>query len=138
MIILKLCLVICLIFPILGCKVNDQSELYGTYNADYAIAKEELTLHKNGTFTQKVTLKATSKIDTTNGTWIYDPPSGYLRFSNFMNVVKRFRELNPDYSKNPEDAVLPASKYFGFVMLGAAEGVLYKKYPSLWSDKGKR
>lgn len=55
-----ICFLVLLMF---GCKPKNQSELYGTYIADYDIAKEKLTLNKDGTFVQEVTLKAISKID---------------------------------------------------------------------------
>src|SRR3990170_8166470 len=77
-----------------ACKPKSQTELYGTYVADYDVAKEKLTLNKDGTFVQEVTLKATSKVDVAKGTWTYDPKTGYVRFrENFMPVLNGFKEM---------------------------------------------
>jgi hypothetical protein len=112
-----------------ACKPKDQAELYGTYIADYDVAKEKIILNKDGTFIQEVTLKATFKIDVAKGRWSYDPTNGYVMFhENFMAVLNGFRKLNPDYNHpNTGIAFLPADKYFGCILLGVAEGVLYKK-----------
>lgn len=126
-----------LILSVVACKVKGQSELYGTYLADYDVAKEKLTLNKNGTFIQEVTLKANLKIVTTEGTWIYDSKSGYVGFrDNFMSVLNGFQKLNPAYFQKLGSASLPVDKYFGIVMLGSAEGVLYKKASSEQKVKG--
>lgn len=114
---------------IFGCKPKKQAELYGTYIADYDIARERLILNKNGTYVQEVTLKSTSKFDVTKGTWTYDPKSGYVFFKeNFMVVLDGFRKLNPNYAKPTSGSVAePADKHIGSILLGAAEGILYKK-----------
>jgi len=112
-----------------ACKPKSQTELYGTYVADYDVAKEKLTLNKDGTFVQEVMLKATSKVDIAKGTWIYDPKTGYVSFEEkFMLVLDGFRKLNPDYAHpKPGGVSEPVDKYFGRILLGAAEGILYKK-----------
>ena len=65
---LKLSIVLCLILFIVACKVMNQDELYGTFIADYSLAKEKLILNQDGTFIQEVTLKSTSRVDSTKGT----------------------------------------------------------------------
>ena len=125
---IKISVILFWVLAVVACKLTNQSELYGTYLADYDVAKEKLTLHKDGTFFQEVTLKSTSRVDTSEGTWTYDPKTGYVRFKeNFMPVLNGFRQLNPDYNKKFSSASLPADKYFGNILVGVAEGVLYKK-----------
>jgi hypothetical protein len=125
----KLCLCVSLILCIAACsKVKNESDIFGTYVADYNIAKEKITLNKDGTFTQEVILKATSKADTTKGKWSFDKKTGYVSFSeNYMAVLNGFKQLNPDYSQKLTSAYLPADTYLGDVVVGVAEGVLYKK-----------
>ena len=127
--ILKLCLVLCLVLSVVACKVKNQSEFYSTYLADYNVAKEKLTLNKDGTFVQEVTLKATSKIDIAKGKWSYNAETGYVTFyENFMIVLNGFRKLNPDYTHpKPGFVIIPAAKLFGNIELGTYERVLYKK-----------
>lgn len=117
---------------IVACKVNDQSELFGTYLADYDVAKEELTLNKDGTFVQTVTLIATSKIDQHKGTWTYKAESGYVTFhGGLIDVFDGFRKFNPDYAHPTKSglAVQPVLKFLGSVSIGSDEGILYKKSP---------
>lgn len=126
---LQICTMLILALFMFACKPNNQTELYGTYIADYDIAKEKLILNKDGTYVQEVTFKATSKIDIAKGSWIYDPKSGYVSFEeNFMVVLDGFRKLNSDYAQPKVGAVSqPADKYFGQLLLGAAEGIIYNK-----------
>lgn len=125
----SVCVVLFLTLFMFACKPKSQYDLYGTYIANYDVAKEKLILNKDGTFIQEVTLKATSKVDVAKGRWTYDPETGYVTFhENFMLVLNGFRELDPDYA-HPKPGLVgyPADKYFGYIQLGAAEGILYKK-----------
>ncbi len=120
----------------LDCAPPTQSELYGTYIADYGLAKEKVVLYKDGTFYQEVMLKSNSKIDKATGTWSYrpykkgEPASGYITFhENFMYVLDNFGEkLNPDYAHpKPGWAVgLPVERFFR-ITIGSSEHVLYRK-----------
>lgn len=127
--ILSACIMIFLALSMFSCKPKSQSELYGSYVADYNVAKEKVTLNKDGTFIQEVALKATAKVDIAKGTWSYDPKSGYVSFEqNFMVVLDGFRKLDPNYAHpKPGGVDYPVDKYLGRILLGAAEGVLYKK-----------
>lgn len=114
----------------LGCgKIRRAGELYGTYVADYKVAREKLTLNRDATFKQEVTIKATSKVDVAKGTWSYNPKSGYVTFDGgFMLVLDGFRQFDPNYL-NPKPGVvaLPAGKVLGHLSIGVDEGILYKK-----------
>jgi len=116
-------------------RPENESELYGTYTSWWTvlftepIAKEKLILKSDGTFVQEVTLKATTKTDIGKGTWEYNRKSGYVVLEgNFMGVIDIYGELDPDYNKREQGrAYLPASKYYGCVLLGSSEDTLYRK-----------
>jgi hypothetical protein len=122
-----------------GCKPKTKSDLPGKYVADYDLAKEEITLNADGTFTQKVVLKATSKVDTTKGTWSYDPEDGYLTFDkHFMRVMNGFAKLRPNYNR-PNDGLtcLPTGRWFGRILIGTSKYIIYTKCePAPASSKG--
>ena len=104
--------------------VRDQSKLYGTYLADYEFATEKVTINKDGTFIQEVTLAETSKVDIAKGTWKYDSEDGVFIFDhNFMCVKDGFARLKPDYAK-PRDkglVMMPAYRMFFRIYLGSGE-----------------
>jgi hypothetical protein len=128
-VVLYICLGLSFVLFLSACKPSGQSDLFGTYIADYEVAKEKLTLNKDGTFIQEVTLKATSKVDITKGEWSYDSASGYVTFEkNFLIVLNGFGELNHDYTKPSTGAVIePVEKCFWHISIGTDEGILYKK-----------
>jgi hypothetical protein len=107
-----------------------QSELYGTYVADYNVAKEKLTLNEDGTFIQEVTLKETSQVYRSQGNWTYNPSSSCVEFhTNFMDVLDDFGRIRPNYEylKLGSNSY-PASNYFGYMQFGWDEkGIMYKR-----------
>jgi hypothetical protein len=127
---LMVCVSLCSAELLVACsQPKTESDLYGSYEADYDTAKEKLVLNRNGTFVQDVVLKATGKEDTTDGTWSYDSKRGYVTFSeNFMCVVDGFGQLDPNYSRPKAGSVdYPAYTHFGRVYIGSSEGVLYRR-----------
>jgi hypothetical protein len=119
-----------LLLAISGCSLSiEPPEIYGTYVADYDFAKEKLTLSRDGTFIQEITVKVTSKVDVARGTWTYDPKTGYGTFhENFMIVMDGFKRPQPDYTHpRPGLVVQPVEKFFGRIRIGSDEGILYKK-----------
>lgn len=129
--IIRLCLFLILCWIVVACKPKGETNLFGTYVADYSVAREKITLNENWSFVQEVTFKATSKVDITKGKWKYDDKTGYVRFiENYMNVLNGLGQLNLDYSQKLTSASLPALTYLGNVIVGSDEGVLYKKISS--------
>ena len=98
-------------------------------HAYFKVANERLTLNKDGTFLQKVTLMANQKVDIAQGKWTYVLNDSYLRFdNNFLVVVDGFMELKPKYLEPKEGAAfLPAEIFFGNIRIGSTEVVLYEK-----------
>lgn len=123
--------VLCCALFLFGCgKPRNPADLYGTYVADYKAAKERLILGKDGTFTQEVAIKATSKVNVAKGTWSYDPKSSYITFDNsFMVVLNGFREFNPNYASPKTGYVLNlVGRSFGKITIGIGEsGIVYQK-----------
>ncbi|MBI4302554.1 MAG: hypothetical protein HY664_08105 [Chloroflexi bacterium] len=108
-----------------------QSELYGTYVADYKIAKEKLILKDDGTFEQEVTIKKTGGVSVTKGSWTYDPKDGYVTFHYFIVVLDGFGEFDPGYAQPKRGAVIQdAVKLFGRIRLEVGDFYSYKKVGS--------
>ena len=104
-------------------------EVFVQKHAYFKVANERLTLNKDGTFLQKVTLMANQKVDIAQGKWTYVLNDSYLRFdNNFLVVVDGFMELKPNYLEPKEGAAfLPAEIFFGNIRIGSTEVVLYEK-----------
>jgi len=115
------------LFMMNGCSPKATADLYGKYQANYDLAKENLTLNPDGTFVQEVILKSNGKADTTRGLWDYE--NGIVTFrGNFMNVRNEEGTLNSGYAQPSDGLVgLPAESYFGTMYLGVDKDVLYKK-----------
>lgn len=133
--------------------VKSVSKLYGSYVATYEFAQVKLTINKDETYTQKVTLIPSSKVyrtgltinkdgatqgttvisssrvDTAKGTWSYDPDDDYFTFDHdFMSIVDGFGDFNPNYAQPHTGlAELPAYRWFFRIYLGDGEIVKYKK-----------
>lgn len=120
---------LCYILFFVACKPSSQLDLCGNYIADYNIALETLILNQDGTYIQKVTLKSKSKQDIATGTWSYNPSTGYITFNeNFMTLLDGYGKFKPDYQHpRPGLVIIPADKYFCFIIIGVSEGILYKK-----------
>lgn len=122
---IAICLVIISFCFVSGCNSPvEQSELYGTYIAEYDVARERLDIDKDGTFTQSVIIVATAKTDKIAGRWLYNPQTGYISFeNNFMLILDGFGHFDPQYN-NPTigRSVYPVEKSFGRVRIGVDVG----------------
>src|SRR5208283_6111263 len=98
-----------------GCgKPVIQTDLVGAYVADYSVAKEKLTLLPDGKFAQQVTIKSSSQILATNGTWTFDPADKRVTFhDSFLTVLDGFGQ--PKKQPEPGTAMLPVVRRFGNV-----------------------
>lgn len=105
------------------------AELYGDYVLDCELVHGEMTLHPDGTFAQKVTIKATSEVISSKGKWTYHTgkSSSGLMFGDvsfhdgFVTVLEWPNKLKPDYAHpKPGGALLPAQYRFGRLILGGS------------------
>jgi hypothetical protein len=128
-IVVKCWLGLSLLSVLSGCgKPVAQSNLVGTYVADYTAAKETLILLPDGKFTQQVTIKSSSQMLATNGTWTFNAADKNITFhDSFFSVLDGFGKP----MKHPESgtAVLPVIRLFGKVQIGDDPTIEYKKQP---------
>jgi hypothetical protein len=112
-----------------GCgKPTTKAELLGVYVADYPAAKEKVTLLAEGKFTQQVTIKSTSKVLVTKGTWTFDSTEKYLYLRDtFLTVLDGFGQ--PRTQPEPGTSVLPVVSRFGKIQIGDGPGIQYTKQP---------
>jgi hypothetical protein len=120
-------LVLCFLAIVVGCgRPAAQSELVGSYEADYAFAKEDLTLMADGRFTQKVSIKSTSQVLVTNATWTFDSDGQRIVFhDSFFKVLDGFG--NPLTHAEPGTASLPVVRWRGRLQIGDSPTIEYKK-----------
>jgi hypothetical protein len=113
-----------------GCgKPVAQSDMAGAYVADYTAAKETLTLLPDGKFTQQVTIKSSSQMLTTNGTWTFNAADKNITFhDSFFSVLDGFGK--PMKQPEPGTSVLPVVRLFGNVQIGDDPTIEYKKQPN--------
>lgn len=126
-----------ILIPLLGwlssCYPSSESELFGTYSAEYESVRASLTLNQNGTFVQAIAPAEFDEFDSTSGQWSYESETHYVTFdSNFVSLAKVSRVGDHLHVQQGFGShVLPADKYFGSVTIGAIEGVVYKKQSDL-------
>jgi len=111
-----------------ACVPQDKSEVVGTYVADYDIAKETITLNQDGTYSQEVTIKATSQINRINGTWSYDYDNDVVFQNNFISVLNFQGKLN--YQQERRLVILPVTKVLGFIFIENNDYIRYRKLSS--------
>lgn len=117
---------------LIGCSGSiQQSELAGTYIAEYSYAREVLELRVNGTYTQGVTFsdKKNSAISN-SGSWKYNLGEKRVLLENPILIDDNFGKLNPNY-KQPVSGGwhLTATRDFGGIALNWNDdlGVRFKK-----------
>src|SRR2546422_446460 len=112
---LKACVGLSLLSMVSGCeKPVAQSDLVGTYVANYAVANEKLTLLPDGKFTQQVTFKSNSARLMTNGLWTFYAADKRIAFEKvFLNVLDGFGQ--PMKTIEPVTTLLPVVRRFGKV-----------------------
>lgn len=117
-----------------GCgKSLNNSDVPGTYAAQYPFATETVTINDDGTFEQSIKVKVSGKVVTTNGTWRFDVKDADIYFSEeFMVVVDGFGEMVTNFDRPTRKAIsiLPMRRSFGKMQIGVDPGIPYKKLPS--------
>ena len=78
-------------FSLNGC-VDDPYPIAGTYHGNYAGGLEVIVLNEDGTYSQNFT-KNGKEIYSSSGEWRLGP-SGKLKFTDFMFLIKDFPKLS--------------------------------------------
>src|SRR5437773_2532917 len=91
-----------------GCgKPISNSDLPGTYVADFGFATDTLTLKEDGQLVQTIKIKADGKVATKTSTWRFRPEDRALVVvSNYMLVVDGFSKMIPDFDRANTNSVL--------------------------------
>lgn len=115
-----------------GCsKKVAESDVPGTYYADYGFAKETLQLTGDRGFNQKIELAPPGRVAIAHGTWRFDPDDSDIYFSNdFLMVADGFGKLIPNFNQQRRKkaiSILPVRMRFGKMQIGLDPAIPYKK-----------
>lgn len=116
---------------LVGCSIDDESELYGKYIVEYPFGTELLEINKDYTYRQVAIIfdKADTIIHT--GNWKLSPKSKYIRLVNGLTIAGSFCKLDSTYAQPADGHVMRAYyKYspWGNIRLSSGcEGIHYEK-----------
>lgn len=98
----------------MGCsKTVTESDLVGSYAAEYPFGTDRISLQANGEYVQEFTPSGTNTAAIAKGRWTYDQATHYLTFENRLVVYDDHWKLAADYSVPKKGlSVLPAKKFF--------------------------
>ncbi|MGD0896355.1 MAG: hypothetical protein ABR915_00880 [Thermoguttaceae bacterium] len=108
-------------------KPATTKELRGTYVSYSDLARDEIRLCGDGTFSQFVAIKCGAETASSTGSWRYDPASGQLVLNEgFLRTVRELarHEVSLDHSKPSRgvcSASLPVRYWFGQLCFGLAK-----------------
>ena len=111
-------------------KKASETDVPGTYLADYGFAKETLELTPDQNFTQEIKLTSSGRVAAAHGTWRFDKGESDIYFSDdFLVVTDGFGKLVPNFDQPSRRAIsiLPVRTRFGHVQIGLDPGIPYKK-----------
>lgn len=114
---------------LVACKASSPEVVCGEYSADYPIASERLVLFRDGSYSQHVEIKNSTRTATALGRWSYTPDDGFVGFDeSFLLTTTEFGDFNHAFDKPRRGRVdLPIERYPLGWRIGSDEGVLYKK-----------
>jgi hypothetical protein len=85
-----------------------ESNLPGTYVADYGVATDTITLSRDGAFIQTVKVRGTGQEVVARGRWHFnsDPRDQYIWSEEMMDVVDYEGKVNPHFDRPRKNAVV--------------------------------
>ena len=113
-----------LVFCVRPTYPKGMAELCGTYVADHRLVRSKFTLRADGSFVQTITIKATSRVASSRGTWSYDPSDGYVTFEEgfLLALTLDKSEVDANYATPwPGVVARPAQYCLGFGRLVISE-----------------
>ena len=118
-------LLLFLAITIAGCSRGvKRDDVYGTYMASYPFGTETITLKRDGTFVQRVTIENHS-LATVQGTWQFDQKESRLTLSGSMVIVDGFDKLRNDWrAVDPGVVSVDVGRHWSKVLMASAA-----KYP---------
>jgi hypothetical protein len=105
------CLVVTFVLAMLiGCSTTVPSgKVYGTYVASYPFGTATLTLNRDGSFTQRATIKGQPPA-TVQGSWSFDPIHSKITMHGAMNVIDGYGHLNNDWRTTDDLPEVPVER----------------------------
>jgi hypothetical protein len=127
---LQLCLGLSLVAVVAGCGKAVQSDLPGTYVADYGFATDTLVIKGDGHYTQTVKVKASGKVIVASGTWSFDPQDQRIALEGLMGVDDPTGKPVPNIHQE-KDSVWSKDvlRWFGRLQIGGDPAVPYYRQP---------
>ena len=124
MLILAALVVALVVYWLIPSYPETAAELFGTYVADHKLVHDEFTLRPDGSFVQTVTVRATSQVVSSQGTWTYDPGNHYVTFRNGFLVSLRPPSygVDLDYAHQWPVVVYPVRYWFGRLVFPEING----------------
>jgi hypothetical protein len=107
-----------------------ESDVPGTYAADYGFAKETLNVTADRKFDQEIKLTSSGRTAVAHGTWRFDQDDSDIYFSaDFLIVADGFGKLIADFDQPSRKltSILPVRARFGKIQIGLDPAVPYKK-----------
>lgn len=107
-----------------ACSLSPQkSDLYGTYVAKYHTGTERLTINKDGSFSQEVTLESSREPVENTGSWTWDASTHFVYLAGCLSVNDGRGGIRPDFATGPRGCSFPLERrwFFGRLLLGPDE-----------------
>ncbi len=121
-------LLVFLAITIAGCSRGvKRDDVYGTYMASYPFGTETITLKRDGSFVQRVTIE-NQQPATVQGTWQFDQKESRLTLSGSMVIVDGFDRLRNDWRAiDPGVVSVDVERHWSKVLMASAAKYPYVK-----------
>jgi hypothetical protein len=121
---IRLCCVAALAVICGACAAGSIDEVCGTYVVAYPFGTDTITLNRDGTSIQKVTVAGDPIPEIAVGHWSFDPSNGYVTLDVYLAIDDGYAKLNGNW-RTPHRgfaANLPVEKFIFITTMGS-------KYP---------
>lgn len=120
-------LVVLMLVVLLGCSATVSSDnVPGSYVASYSFGTATLTLHRDGTFSQRVAVNGQPPA-TVQGSWSFDQASSRLALHGAMAPADDVCALNKDWRKPRDFRGIPVERLWLRIEIQSPENCAYVK-----------